>query len=93
MIEVSSEQSRSQFYIYIYAAALCVAILLLLLQQQCCCFLLLVVIVCQMAKFGDGSLNLIPVFVSLHSNATYFYVRLGSTVSHLRSRFAYILAR
>ena len=68
MIEVSSEQSRSQLYIQsaaaaaAAAAALCVAILLLLLQQQCCCFLLLFVIVCRMAKFVAGSLNLIPVF-------------------------------
>ena len=69
MIEVSSEQSRSQLYICIQsaaaaaaAAALCVAILLSLLQQRCCCFLLLFVIVCWIAKFGAGSLNLIPVF-------------------------------
>ena len=39
--------------------------MLFLLKQQCCCFLLLLllfVIVYRMAKFGAGSLNLIPVF-------------------------------
>ena len=51
---------------------LCVARLLLLLQQQCCCFLLMFVIVCRMAKFGARSLDLIPEFLSLHSNAIYF---------------------
>ena len=73
MIEVSSEQSRSQFYMQTWyiessaaaaaaAAAVCVAILLLLLQQQCCCFLLLFVIVCRMTFSFAASLNLIPVF-------------------------------
>ena len=99
MIEVSSEQSRSRArYIYTHRVLLplllllCIAILLLLpLQQQCCCFLLLLVIVCRIAKFGAGSLNLIPVFsFSSFKRDFIFDVPLGSTVSHLRSRFAYI---
>ena len=88
MIEVSSEQSRSQFiYIYIlyfevYAyrvllpllllLLLCVAILLLLLRQQCCCFLPLFVIVCRIAKFVAGSLHLIQVFSFSSSSTTIF---------------------
>ena len=72
---------------------LCVAIVVLLLQQQCRCFLLLLVIVCRMAKFGAGSSkNLIPVFSSSSFKRDFFFnVSLGSTVSHLQSRFADIL--
>ena len=75
------------------AAALCVTIiLLLLLHQQCCCFLLLFVIVCRLDKFVAGSLNLIPVFSFPSFKLDLFLmVLLGSTVSHLRPRFAYIL--
>ena len=69
VIEMSPEQSRSQFYMHsaaaaaaAAAAALCVDILLLLLQRQCCCLLLLFVVVCRMARFVAGSLHLIPVF-------------------------------
>ena len=60
----------------------------------CCCFLLPFVMVCRMSKFGAGSLNLIPVFSfsSFKSDIHIFDLPLGSTaVSHLRSRFAYIL--
>ena len=74
------------------AAALSVAILLLLLQQQCYCFLLLFVIVCRMAKFGAGSLNLPPMLsFSSFKHDLFLMVSLGSTVSHFRPRFAYIL--
>ena len=72
-------------------AALSVAIRLLLLQQQCCCFPLLFVIVCLMANFVAGSLNLTPVFYfSSFKRDLFFMVSLGSTVSHLRPRFAYL---
>ena len=103
LIEVSSEQWRSQFISIrspaavaaaaaAAAAALCVLlILLLLLQQQCCCFLLLFVIV-SMAKFIADSLELMPAFsVSSFKCDFFFMVPLGSTVPHLRPRFAYIL--
>ena len=76
------------------AAALSVAILLLLLQQQCCCFLLMFVIVCRMVKFVAGSLNLTPVFSSSSFKRFFFLmVSLGSTVSHLWPRFAYVHPR
>ena len=64
------------------------------LQQQCCCFLLLFVIVCQMAKFVAGSLNPILVFsFSSFERDLFLMSPLGSTVSHLRPRFAYILGK
>ena len=52
-------------------------------------FCLLFVIVRRTSKFGAGSLNWSQCFLSLHSNATFFYV-LGSIFSQLRSRFAFI---
>ena len=93
-VPVSSEQSRSQFMCIKSAAAalLCVAILLLLLQLQCYCILLLFVIVCRIAKFVAGSLNLIPVFsFPSFKRDIMLRVPLGSNVSHLQPRFAYIL--
>ena len=84
LIEVSSEQWRSQFISIrspaavaaaaaAAAAALCVLlILLLLLQQQCCCFLLLFVIV-SMAKFIADSLELMPAFSVSSFKCDFFF--------------------
>ena len=59
MIEVSSEQSRSQFYMRTECCNHCAAAAALLL---CCCLLLLFAIVCRMAKCVAGLLNLVPAF-------------------------------
>ena len=50
----------------------------------------LFVIVRPMAKFVAGSLNLIPVFLSIHSKTIYlpFSMCLMAVLSHLRPRFA-----
>ena len=69
MIAVSSEQSRSQFYMRTECC-----------RCRCCCccccclLLLLFVIVCWKAKFDAGSLNLIPVFLCLCWNEIYFWM-------------------
>ena len=74
MIEVSSEQSRSQFIcIQSAAAAAAAAAAALCVTIMCCCFLMLCVILCRMAKIVAGSSNLIPVFsFPFRSNAIYF---------------------
>ena len=70
----------------------CNAILLLLLQQQCCFFVLPVrhlVPGCQICRwFIESSPSVFFLFIQTRC---IFYVPLGSTVSHLRPRFAYIL--
>ena len=70
-IEVSSGQSRSQFYMH----------------TACCCFLLLVfIIVYQMIKFVAGSLNFDPGVLFLFIQPRFiFNVPLGSTVAFTAS--------
>ena len=106
MIEVSSEQSISQYYMYTECCcrcrcccccwcccSVCVPILLLQLQQQCCCFLLRFVIVCRMAKIVAGPLNLLPMlsFSSFKRDLFLMYEYPLAVLSHLRPRFAYML--
>ena len=94
MIEVSSEQSTCQFYVHAYRGLPCRCCLV-------CCYttavpaaavLLLPPAVRRRVPDGQicGFIESDP-SVSCHSNATYFDVPLGRNVSHLRSRFAYIL--
>ena len=69
------------------AAALCVAILLLLLLLP-----LLAADVRHRVLDGNNcrrSLNLTPVFLSLHSNIIYFSMYPSAVLSHSRPRFAY----
>ena len=73
-------------------------LLLCVLLYCCCCYflllLLLFVIVYRMAKFGAGSLKLIPVFAcSSFKRDLFLVVPLGSTASRLRPRFAYRLVQ
>ena len=89
MIEVSSEQSRSQCYMHAYcnAAAASAAALVSLYCCCCCsssagascCFLPLFVTMCRMVKVVAGSLNLISVFFSSFKRGLFVMVPLGST--------------
>ena len=72
------------------AAALRVAITAAVSTAAVLLLLPLFVIVRPMAKFVAGSLNLIPVFLSIHSKTIYlpFSMCLMAVLSHLRPRFA-----
>ena len=72
--------------------------LLCVLFYCCCCgssaaaSCLLFVVVRRMAKFVDGSFNLISAYSShLNKRDIFWMVPLGGGTSHLRPRFAYIL--
>ena len=94
MVNKSSEQSKSLFYLHTTCCCRCYSVCCYAAVVAAAAVLLIPAAVRRRVPDGQsiaGSLNLIPVFTfpSLKRDV-FLMVPLGSAVSHLRPRFAYI---